>query len=362
MPLEGSGRAVVAISNGDAARHEHCILTLQALVPRIAKLLEPRESRPQYVVPASTLTTADAQRLDVRDESDLFGGVVPYAFVATKVITHAVPPGADGRPDGWCDELGKSLADVVLPGYSAFTHADAHRAACLLLEGGPVRCKRGEGIGGGGQGVIRSTNKLDEILATIDASDLRKHGLVLEKNLEEETTYSVGEIFLGGMRAAYWGTQQRTRDHAGQWVYGGSDLHVARGSLADLVGRAENEDIRRAIRHAVRYDAAVFAEYPDAFASRRNYDVAVGYDARGDYWCGVLEQSWRIGGASAAEIAALESFNSDPRRHVVRVSTHEVYELADAPEGAHVHYRGTDPVVGCLTKYSRVHPDGHSPR
>ena len=31
-----------------------------------------------------------------------------------------------------------------------------------------------------------------------------------------------------------------------------------------------------------------------------------GRDARGELRCGVLEQSWRIGGASGAEVAALE--------------------------------------------------------
>ena len=44
------------------------------------------------------------------------------------------------------------------------------------------------------------------------------------------------------------------------------------------------------------------------FASRRNYDVVAGLDARGQRRCGVLEQSWRVGGASPAELVALAAF------------------------------------------------------
>src|SRR5688572_11712726 len=41
-----------------------------------------------YFVPADTLVMDAAHALGARTEDDLFGGVVPYAFVATKSITH----------------------------------------------------------------------------------------------------------------------------------------------------------------------------------------------------------------------------------------------------------------------------------
>ena len=54
------------------------------------------------------------------------------------------------------------------------------------------------------------------------------------------------------------------------------------------------------------------------FASRRNYDIARGIDAQGQWRCRVLEQSWRIGGASGPEVAALQAFRADPALRVIR--------------------------------------------
>jgi hypothetical protein len=112
------------------------------------------------------------------------------------------------------------------------------------------------------------------------------------------------------------------------------------------------------ISKAIAYDAAVSAEFPQFFASRRNYDVACGRDRDGEALCGVLEQSWRFGGASAAEIAALEAFGAEPALEVVRASTHEVYSADAPPPHARVHFRGDDASVGFLTKYTTIEHDG----
>src|SRR4051794_5614307 len=56
---------------------------------------------PLYFVPSDTLVGAHAQTLGIRGEHDLFGGVVPHPFVATKAITHPlIEPGA-AAPAGW---------------------------------------------------------------------------------------------------------------------------------------------------------------------------------------------------------------------------------------------------------------------
>src|SRR5215469_15476689 len=41
-----------------------------------------------YFVPQQTLLREQSQRLGIHDEADLYGGVVPDYFVATKAITH----------------------------------------------------------------------------------------------------------------------------------------------------------------------------------------------------------------------------------------------------------------------------------
>jgi hypothetical protein len=104
------------------------------------------------------------------------------------------------------------------------------------------------------------------------------------------------------------------------------------------------------------YDDAAHACFPGFFASRRNYDIVQGRDASGTVRCGVLEQSWRIGGASGAEVAALERFRDDPALGAVRTWCVEVYGDSDPPPEATVYFNGIDDEVDRITKYTMVEP------
>jgi hypothetical protein len=76
---------------------------------------------------------------------------------------------------------------------------------------------------------------------------------------------------------------------------------------------------------------------------------------------GVLEQSWRIGGASGAEVAALEALNDDPALQGVRASTTEVHGPdVPVPDGAILYFSGVDDHLGPITKYAELHRDGGS--
>src|SRR5215210_171467 len=104
---------------------------------------EPSKSYPGkvYFVPSDTLVEQEAGTLGIENEHDLFGGVVPYAFVATKAITHPlVEPGA-AAPAGWLYESGNRMQEAVLFGFSVFTLEDARGAGARLLEHGPMRIK-----------------------------------------------------------------------------------------------------------------------------------------------------------------------------------------------------------------------------
>jgi hypothetical protein len=179
--------------------------------------------------------------------------------------------------------------------------------------------------------------------------------LVLEENLEDVTTYSVGQVRVADLVATYWGTQRLTFDGAGEAVYGGSDLVVARGGFDALLALGPSEEARCAVDQARAYDAAAGACFEGLFASRRNYDVAQGRDAQGRRRAGVLEQSWRLGGASTAEVGALEAFRADPDLAAVRASSMEVHgDGAEPPPHAAVYFRGIDERLGPLLKYAVV--------
>jgi hypothetical protein len=181
-------------------------------------------------------------------------------------------------------------------------------------------------------------------------------GLVLEENLQQVVTYSVGQVRIAGMVASYHGTQGLTRDNQGESVYGGSTLRVVRGGFDALLTLELDDAVRRSIEQAMAYDAAAAACFPGFIASRRNYDIALGVDANGQVRSGVLEQSWRIGGASPAEIEALLAFADAPALQRIDASSHEVYGETMLPRGAQVLYEGDDPQVGFITKYTQVEP------
>ena len=319
---------------------------------------EPSKNYPGkvYFVPSDTLVEHEAGALGIENEHDLFGGVVPYAFVTTKAITHPlVDPGA-AAPLGWSSSLAKRLEGAVLSGFSAFSLDDARRAGVRLLKRGAARLKPVRETGGLGQVVVGDVAALERTLAALDPAEVARDGVVLEENLSEVTTFSVGQVRVADLVATYYGTQRLTPDHSGAAVYGGSDLVIARGGFDVLLALDLPPAARRAIGQARAYDTAAWSAFPGMILSRRNYDVAQGLDARRQRRSGVLEQSWRMGGASGAEIAALEAFRADCALPAVRASTVEIYGDSDPPPHATVYFRGIDDEVGPMTKYAVVEP------
>src|SRR6266511_1886892 len=115
-------------------------------------------------------------------------------------------------------------------------------------------------------------------------------------------------------------------------------------------------EVRAAVLAARRYDEAT-EEFHGFTASRRNYDVAQGIGADGRPQSGVLEPSWRVGGASSAELAALAAFARDSSLKIVRASHVEEYgEARRAPADTLVDFQGDDPEAGPLLRYTIVTP------
>jgi hypothetical protein len=313
-----------------------------------------------YFVPNDTLvTTGVAQELGISSEQDLFGGVVPYPFVATKTITHALSAADSIAPAGWSERFAGRVRDVVLPGFSAFSLTDARDAGMHLLDRGSVRLKPASGIGGLGQSVAADAGELEAGLQSLDEQEVARDGLVVERNLSEVQTLSVGQARVGDLLATYYGTQRLTQNNSGQQVYGGSTLVLVRGDFDRLMQLDLTPQVRTAIAQARRYHAAAMDCFAGMFASRCNYDIAQGIDDEGCWHSGVLEQSWRIGGASGAELAALDAFQADPALDVVRASTTEIYgELTAVPSDAALYFQGIDDSVGPLTKYARLEEYG----
>ncbi|VFT63737.1 biotin carboxylase [Pseudomonas aeruginosa] len=294
---------------------------------------------PLYLVPTRTLVGREtAVRLGVNSDEDLLGGFVEHAFIAGKAIVHPLPRGGVA-PEGWNPLFAEKVRDVVLNGVSVFSLADAHRAGARMLAEGPVRAKLAEACGGLGQYVAHDLDELDAWLGGLEERQLAQ-GLVLEANLESIVTHSVGQLRVNGFLLSYHGHQHQTRNARGELVYAGSDLLVARGGYAELLALDLAREVRQAIEYARIFDTAAAIFFPGCFASRRNYDIAQGRDGNGRERFGVLEQSWRVGGASSAEIAALEAFRADPGLPAVRAASFEIHEDKRLPDNSRVIYRG----------------------
>jgi hypothetical protein len=350
-----------------AGASEHEVTSQRGVARRLASLMDctfeeargdaaPANGAAGFVVPNETLGTLECARaLGIRGEGDLFGGVVPHPFVATKTITHPLVGREAAAPEGWRAEFAERVRDVVLPGLSTFALDDARVAGRRLLRDGAVRLKLASGAGGSGQSVAHDETELEAHLAALDPAELARHGLVIEHNLAEVRTHSIGLIRLGSLVASYHGIQRTTRNRHGHEVYGGSSLEVVRCGLDELERVTADAAVRQAIGQARVYHAAALECFVGMYASRCNYDVAQGRDAAGRACSGVLEQSWRIGGASGAEVAALEALCDDPALERVRASTVEAHGADVAvPAGATLYYSGLDEHLGPITKYATL--------
>ncbi|MFB3302046.1 DUF3182 family protein [Pseudomonas sp. AMR01] len=357
-------KLVVAHSTREGApRHE--IETNRALARWLAHILglrfggsyDPHKhaGRDLYWLPTQTLVGLhQAYALNIKGPEDLWGGYVDHDFICTKAISHGLLSPEAMAPEGWSTVFGERVRKVVLDGLSVFALADALPAATRLLYSGPIRLKPVHACAGRGQEVIHSLDEFEAVLLRPDAAQLFNQGVVLEQDLHDVVTHSVGQSFIGDHVLSYCGEQYLTKDGQGEDVYGGSNLLVVPGDYECLLKLDLPADVREAIEQAQVFDTAADEAYPGFYASRRNYDIAQGLDSDGQRRSGVLEQSWRMGGASSAEVAALQSFINHPGLRAIHVCSVETYVDQPLPADAIEVYRGPAENSDFLLKYVTV--------
>jgi len=358
---DGNSHEVVCGVRSLLRQTEHERRTHLAIGERLARLMGvpfeqdmAEDARKRFMVPSETVVGfKNARKLGIRGERDLFGGVVEHPFLATKAITHPLIGSDAAAPQGWSHAFGAVTGEAVLKGFTAFSLADARKAGMQLLRRGRIRVKQTSGQGGGGQVLISDGAELEHALAEIDLCEIENTGVVLEEHLSQSTTYSVGMVRGADITISYCGTQRLTTDNRGEAVYGGSTLDVVRGGWETLLASPLSDQERMAVMYGRRYDDAAGTCFPGFFASRRNYDVAVGIEGSGRTTCGVLEQSWRLGGATPAEILAIEALKGDPSIASLRASITEIYgPINEFPPGSIVFFSGDDADVGPITKFA----------
>ncbi|HUH87727.1 MAG TPA: DUF3182 family protein, partial [Pusillimonas sp.] len=213
---KGARIAVAFPSRLEAPPHE--TTSQQALARKLAQLLKVEfveHFQPQplpepgsvYYVPARTLVRNATQGgaagggylESIRSYDDLYGGIVPHPFVATKAITHPVLHVDSPAPQGWSHTFSQETSAAVLRGITVFSVKDARLAGLRLLSLGPVRIKPVRASGGRGQILVFNPRQFDAELSEQDEREISEHGLVLEEHLADVKTYSVGLVRAGGI-------------------------------------------------------------------------------------------------------------------------------------------------------------------
>src|SRR5262245_51679339 len=179
---------VVTYMPGSVADHQKATVT--DIARKVAALMDwdfggefdlsARYEPPLYYVPNHTLLTHEARALRIRHHDDLFGGVVPFPFVATKAIVHPLIAPDARCPPGWLHDFPERVRSAVLPGFTAFSLRDARRAATDLLALGRIRLKPGHGIGGRGQRVVISSSELESSLQELTVASIWRDGVGVE--------------------------------------------------------------------------------------------------------------------------------------------------------------------------------------
>jgi hypothetical protein len=100
---------------------------------------------------------------------------------------------------------------------------------------------------GGSECYANATLEIEAELEKVTADELATYGLVLEENLRDITTWSVGEVAIRDQRVTYYGKQRTVRDNSGRLVYGGSHLVCMRGGWAALDAIPMSRSLRAAV-------------------------------------------------------------------------------------------------------------------
>src|SRR5690606_25259042 len=149
------------------------------------------------------------------------------------------------------------------------------RAGRLLLPAGPLRAKLVEGRAGRGQCVLHDERQLQAWLDELPDDLLREQGVVLEQNLTQVSTYSVGQLRVGPWCLRYVGQQRRPTANGGATVYGGSDLWLVRGGCSCRGDHFQSPLLRQASAKTRCYAEAAEVSFQPFIASRRNCGVAI---------------------------------------------------------------------------------------
>lgn len=261
-----------------------------------------------YTVPAVTLDSNRTKSFLAEAIEDFYGTRVEHLGHVGKAILHPLIGEANSK--FYSVEFAKCVADYTLPGFSFFT-VEAGSEAFRRLCGQEARLKLTTESDGHGQFVITNETELLRTLDKFDPTKINEEGLILEPNLREPFTISVGYTILGSVPYSFVAHQKNdvTLDDRNRYL--GAHVLVLKGTLGDLSKLVSlSEDEQEAIAKACRFNEAY--AYLNPIASRLSFDCLFGQTQRGERLSGITDITGRLGGTCPALTLAANKLKTRP--------------------------------------------------
>lgn len=270
-------------------------------------LAQPRVKTQTYTPDGPGIFAPDRPEFTLPEE--FYGALVEDRSHVGKAILH--PALSRNVPRFYSSEFAQRVQDFVIPGFTAFHKADVAEAfPGIQNDEYDYRLKLPDESDGYGQFPIHDTASLQRILESLNGHEVAEKGVVLEANLHEPTTISVGYAMLGRDQYSFI-AHQKNDDSEGRSRYRGAEVTIIRGTLKGLTGITSPQSERG---HAVEiarkfYDALSLY---NVVASRLSFDCLHGFDNNGYIRRGVTDITARLGGTCPALILAAHEFKKKP--------------------------------------------------
>lgn len=245
--------------------------------------------------------------------------------------------GGQAHSGGQASNLG-----LVLPGYSIFDTAnlsEVYIAAEQLFAKGltSLRLKEAAASDMAGQYPFTSLTELDSILQGSYAGQIPARGLVIEANLQNPTTVSVGEIKLSGKKFTTI-AQQIDIKHDGRTKFGGAKVQVLAGSLEENSTSSCWSGIHQAAQFKRLQEELLGLQ-----ATRISYDIVSGTivmnNGQSQVCSGITDITGRVGGTDiASQLAIAKLINSGTVMAAATVRLYYSGEVTNLAQGLYSSY------------------------
>lgn len=279
-------------------------------------------SEGQYIIPATTITFEQARDLGIQTVEDFYGVAVQSIDEVGKAILH--PSVSQESPAFHNARFAEKVKQLVLPGATGFTREDlltAYNSNQLLSY--DLRLKLPNESDGNGQYHITSYEQLAHLLDIVGTEFIAEHGMVLEAEVKNPETVSVGFLTLGGETYAFLAHQKNDivteQDETGDTYersrYKGAYIAImqSKDGIAGLLELPNLSHLEKDAIHAVSLFYQAYREEIGPMVSRISFDYLSGTDNQGNKLGGITDITGRLGGYCGALMLAVKELSQQEK-------------------------------------------------